>query len=152
EYLYWIGPKMGVTSAALGILVNSWKGDKDKALRLFGKPKLYTEFLGFKASSSIDSSDGIAKSLFHLSNMSDVGFEMNRIDVDEWVNTIVNSNDLDVIELLFYGGEEMGIIFTSPNMYQNDSDLILLGKVTSTKLVKYDGELIKNIGWSHFDK
>ena len=46
--------------------------------------------------------------------MSDVGFEINHIKVNKWTEEIADINGIDIMDLIFYGGEELGILFTWP--------------------------------------
>ncbi|OLS28546.1 MAG: Thiamine-monophosphate kinase [Candidatus Heimdallarchaeota archaeon LC_2] len=151
EFIYWIGPSMGMMSSALGILTNNWRGDSSKAIKIYGIPKLYVDFLQYDASSAIDCSDGVASSLYHLSIMSDVGFEINLINVNKWTEEIADINGIDIMDLIFYGGEELGILFTSHLVYEESKDLILLGKVVERKEVRYLNKIIDNKGWQHFN-
>ena len=83
--------------------------------------------------------------------MSNVGFEINKINVDSWTKEIADNNGINLEDLIFYGGEELGIIFTSHHEYEESNDLLLLGKVIEKNEVKYLNKLIKNKGWQHFN-
>ncbi len=150
DYVYWLGPKLGELSVALGILTNNLKGDHSKAMEIYGTPKLYNKFLNYQATSAIDCSDGLASSLYQISIMSNVGFEINKISVNNWVQEIAEVNGINVTDLIFYGGEELGILFTSAHEYEETKDLIRLGKVTDRNEVKYNNQIIENKGWQHF--
>lgn len=150
DNVYWFGPKLGTLSVALGILTNNLKGDHSKAMEIYGTPKLYNEFLNYQATSAIDCSDGLASSLYQLSIMSKVGFAINKIKVDKWVEESANLNETNVIDHVFYGGEELGILFTSPNQYEETNGLILLGDVIDGNEVRFVRLLIENKGWQHF--
>ena len=151
DYVYWLGPDLGETSAALGILVNQWIGDKDKALQIYAKPVLFLDFLGTKAASAIDCSDGLAKSLYFICEMSKVGMEIDEIYCDDWINSIAKDNDIDIVELIFHGGEELGILFTYGGNIDPTQNLRRIGKVVPGELVKYKGKQIDNRGWDHFN-
>lgn len=152
DYVYWLGPNFGETSAALGILIKQWIGDKNKSLRIYGRPVLFLDFLGIKASSAIDCSDGLAKSLYLICEMSKVGMEIDEIERNDWVNTIAKDNDINTMDLVFHGGEELGIIFTSIVEIEPTKNLRRIGKVVSGNIVKYKGKKVENRGWDHFNK
>lgn len=151
DYVYWLGPDFGETSAALGILIRKWIGDKNKALRIYGRPVLFLDFLGTNASSAIDCSDGLAKSLYLICEMSKVGIEIDEIKCNSWVNSIATNNDINTMDLVFHGGEELGIIFTSTDYLDSTKNLQRIGKVVSGDVVKYRGINIENRGWDHFN-
>ncbi|MCE7733312.1 MAG: thiamine-monophosphate kinase [Candidatus Heimdallarchaeota archaeon] len=151
DNVYWLGPDFGETSAALGILVNSWKGDKSMALRIYGRPVMFLDFIGTKASSAIDCSDGLAKSLYFICEMSNVGIEIDSIDCNAWVNSVAKDNKIDLLDLIFHGGEELGIIFTSASNFDSTKNFRRIGKVVSGEVVTYMGKKIDNRGWEHFN-
>lgn len=62
--------------------------------------------------SSMDSSDGLARSLHTLANQSSVGFEVDRLPVGDGVAAFAESNGLDVERLVLEGGEEYLIVGT----------------------------------------
>lgn len=69
--------------------------------------------------SSIDSSDGLAWSLYELSKSSNVGFQINKIPIHREVRKFAIKNNLDPIELAFYGGEEYELVVTQkPALYK----------------------------------
>ncbi|WP_455281031.1 thiamine-phosphate kinase [[Eubacterium] cellulosolvens] len=85
--------------------------------------------------SSIDSSDGLAWSLYELSISSNVGFQINRIPIHREVREFAIKNDLDLIDLAFYGGEEYELVITQkPTLYKKTKKkirtLIPIGHVT----------------------
>ena len=57
-------------------------------------------------SASIDSSDGLAWSLYEIGKMSNVGFTVNSVPVADEVRRFAEFNHLDPFELALYGGEE----------------------------------------------
>ena len=62
--------------------------------------------------SSIDSSDGLAWSLYELSKASNVGFIIRNLPVPEEVARFAKDNNLDPFDLIFYGGEEFELVVT----------------------------------------
>lgn len=61
---------------------------------------------------SMDSSDGLARTLYTLSRMSGVGIEINALPVGEGVEAFARTNGLSVKDLVFGGGEEYLIVGT----------------------------------------
>lgn len=152
DNVYWLGPDLGETSAALGILVNNWNGDNNIALQIYGKPKLFFDFLGMQASSAIDCSDGLAKSLYFICEMSKVGINLDELESNEWVKSIAANNEIDILDLILYGGEELGIIFTSSSKIDLGKNLKRIGKIVQGEDVTFQGKNIENRGWDHFSR
>ncbi len=113
--------------------------------------------------SSIDSSDGLAWSLHELSRMSGVGFLIDRIPVAEAAQRFAESCDLDVLELVLYGGEEYELVVTvKPDSWVEaemalekvGGKLLQIGRVTHEKQISIerDGKRrpIEARGWEHF--
>jgi thiamine-monophosphate kinase len=65
-------------------------------------------------SSSIDSSDGLATSLYELAGQSGVDIGVESVPAAEGVEKFAQENGLDTQELVFYGGEEYEIVATIP--------------------------------------
>ncbi|MBS7250664.1 MAG: thiamine-phosphate kinase [Candidatus Freyarchaeota archaeon] len=70
-------------------------------------------------SSSIDSSDGLAWSLYEISQMSGVGFIIDSIPVPKEVQMFANEHGLNYFDLALYGGEEFELIVTIPSVKWN---------------------------------
>ncbi len=62
--------------------------------------------------SSIDSSDGLAWSLYELSKMSNVGFALRTIPIAPEVKRFAKIHKIDASSLALYGGEEYEIVVT----------------------------------------
>lgn len=153
ETLYWLGIPLGTTTAAIGILTKDWIGDKDEALKIMSNPKLSMNFLKVHASSAIDCSDGLARSLHLLSESSEVGFQLDTIDSSSsWVNKVAKDNNITVEELAMYGGEELSVIFTMPIDKSPPTGSIRLGVSTKEPIIRIDDRTIPNKGWTHFNK
>ncbi len=112
---------------------------------------------------SIDSSDGLAWSLHEIGKMSDVGFTVNSVPVAEEVRRFAEFNNLDLLELALYGGEEYELLVTiKPKEWTKAETalatvggvLLPIGKVTKEKeiILNIDGNkrLIEARGWEHF--
>jgi len=113
------------------------------------------------ASSSIDSSDGLAISLNEISRLSNVAIVLEKIPIADVVNDYARINNLDPLEMALYCGEEYEIIFTTGlperEVYSIFKRLglkrpIKIGSVTRGVGVYYDGKRIPRKGWEHFKK
>jgi len=116
--------------------------------------------------SSIDSSDGLAWSLYELSKASSVGFIIRNLPVPEEVAKFAKGNNLDPFDLIFYGGEEFELVVTvKPSMWDKavkavekvGGTLIKIGEVTKEKkIVLIDEEgterKIEPRGYEHFTR
>jgi thiamine-monophosphate kinase len=163
--------QFGKTAAGLKILINEInvlpKLRKPLVSSVcFPKARLQ-EGLALRASksvtSSIDSSDGLAWSLFELSRSNKLGFLINKIPIADEVREFAESNGLDPFELAFYGGEEYELVITlkseslektQKNLEKNGSKLIPIGKVIKEQkmfaIINGKKEIIESRGWEHF--
>jgi len=107
---------------------------------------------------SIDSSDGLAWSLYEISRASHVGFLIDKLPVAEEAQQLSKMHKLDPIELSLYGGEEYELVVTVKPMLWNKArkkaSLIRIGRVTKEKtLILKVGKKafpIEARGWEHF--
>ena len=112
---------------------------------------------------SIDSSDGLAWSLYELSDASNVGFTIDNIPITPEVYEFAENCDLDPLELGLYGGEEYELIVTvKPELWEDArravenlrTPLTSIGRVTEEKKLelKTEGRTrpIERKGWEHF--
>ncbi|MFX1511011.1 MAG: thiamine-phosphate kinase [Promethearchaeota archaeon] len=67
-----------------------------------------------EVNASIDSSDGLAKSLWELANQSKKRIIITELPVDKSVMDYASKNDLNLMDLVFYGGEEYELVFCMP--------------------------------------
>lgn len=115
------------------------------------------------ASSSIDSSDGLAISLHELRKRSNVGFNIEKLPISYEAKLFAELHGLNAEELALYGGEEYELLYTiKPDLWVKAKNviaevgghLIPIGKVTSDKRVIYRREdtafEIPYRGWEHF--
>jgi thiamine-monophosphate kinase len=110
----------GQTAAGLKIILNNAMAKKQVRSRylesvLLPKPRLkfgisIRKFL----SSSIDSSDGLAYSLYRLATRSRVDFNVDRIPAAPGIDDFAFQNRIPINDLIFYGGEEFEIVGTIP--------------------------------------
>jgi thiamine-monophosphate kinase len=112
-------------------------------------------------SSSIDSSDGLAASLYELAAQSRVDIE---VDYDlvkaQGVEEFAGANGLDPRELVFHGGEEYEIVATVPQASLQRAraaakraglDFIAIGRVKKGAGRVFAGSsLLENRGYLHF--
>jgi thiamine-monophosphate kinase len=112
--------EFGYPSSGLKILINDAKSNrkfrKDAILSVM-EPKPQQRFgisLAKYFSSSIDSSDGLAISLYELARQSKVNLLIDNVPLANGIKGFAKNNDLDVNDLVFYGGEEYEIVATIP--------------------------------------
>ncbi|MDR0797935.1 MAG: thiamine-phosphate kinase, partial [Nitrososphaerota archaeon] len=115
-------------------------------------------------SSSMDSSDGLAWSLYELMNMSNVGFTVEVVPVAEETVEFAEQNGLTAESLALYGGEEYELVLTvDPQKWTTakktveavGGNLTAIGKATVEKqvnLLMKNGKkrLIEPRGYEHF--
>jgi thiamine-monophosphate kinase len=112
---------------------------------------------------SIDSSDGLAWSLYEIARASRVGFLIDKLPTAEKARAFAEENKLDPAELTLYGGEEYELVLTiEPRRWQEarraaarvDCNLVPIGKATAEKhiLLTVEGRTsrIKAKGYEHF--
>ncbi|MCD6036334.1 MAG: thiL [Nitrososphaeraceae archaeon] len=95
---------------------------KKNAILSVVKPKPQQKFgiaLAKYFSSSIDSSDGLATSLYELARQSKVNILIENIPLAKGVVDFAQNNHLDAKELIFHGGEEYEIVATIPKSKLN---------------------------------
>lgn len=116
--------RFGFQSAGLKMLLGAVKTTsrfRDKAVKTVLNPKALLE-LGLAMSkyltSCIDSSDGLAISLYHLAESSRVNLELVRVPIAPGVRKFAEINSLDAEELALYGGEEYELVFTFEKKYE----------------------------------
>jgi thiamine-monophosphate kinase len=115
------------------------------------------------ATASIDSSDGLAWSLYELSVASNVGFLIVNLPVASETKQFARIHRFDPAELSLYGGEEYELLVTiKPRLWDKakkaiehvEGSLIKIGVVTKEKkiLLKAEGKnvSIEARGWEHF--
>lgn len=111
-------------------------------------------------SSAIDSSDGLAMSLYELASQSGVDIVIENAPAAEGVEKFAHENDLDPHELIFHGGEEYEVVATIPKSKLKQAtsaagkaglDLHVIGKVRKgTGDVFVGKKLLENRGYVHF--
>jgi thiamine-monophosphate kinase len=163
--------QFGNTSSGLKLLINGFKAARDIRKRLTTAVYMPRARLreglelaqSQSVSASIDSSDGLAWSLCEIMKESNVGFMIDRIPASEETQKFAEMNNLDPLDLVFYGGEEYELVVTiRPNSWKKAESavqktggrLIRIGRVTSGKeiIVAAEGrkKRIEPKGYEHF--
>lgn len=110
----------GLPPAGLAILIRNAKSAgafRKLAVQSVMEPVPRQQFgmtLGKFFSSSIDSSDGLAISLYELAASSGVDIVVQSIPSARGLEEFAKENNLDMQELIFHGGEEFQIVATIP--------------------------------------
>ncbi|HEX2170327.1 MAG TPA: thiamine-phosphate kinase, partial [Nitrososphaera sp.] len=112
-------------------------------------------------SSSIDSSDGLAASLYELASKAvDVDITIHSIPIASGLDKFAQDNTLDLDELVFYGGEEYEIVATISGTKIRQAEaaarkagvkLYVIGRVQrGSGQVFVQSRLLENRGYTHF--
>jgi len=175
------GAKPGDIVAVTGLFGKTSSGLKILLEHFFAPPKLRTKLVRAvympkarlreglalaqtgAATSSIDSSDGLAWSLHEISRASNVGFVIDNLPVAPQAEQFAEIHHLDLKELSLYGGEEYELLVTiKARLWEKakkavehvGASLIKIGVVTKEKklLLETEGKtvLIDARGWEHF--
>jgi thiamine-monophosphate kinase len=166
-----VSGSFGKTAAGLRILLHDLKARADV------RGKLVESVLAPKAklkeglalsrtravTASTDSSDGLAWSLHEIARSSKVGFLIDTVPASREVIEFAKMNDLDPLELTFYGGEEYELVVTvKPKLFEKakkaveqvGGELLLIGRVTADEqvLLRIRGKtrVIEPRGYEHF--
>ncbi|MGY5149459.1 MAG: thiamine-phosphate kinase [Candidatus Nitrosopumilus sp. bin_68KS] len=168
DIIFVTGP-FGYTKIGLDLLLGKRKEKGkfvEKSIKSVTNPKPKVSF-GLKNkkyfSSSMDSSDGLSTTLNEMSKQSKKKFVINNIPVRNDVEKYVKSHKLDLISMVFHGGEEYEFVFTVPPKYKEiikknasrlKTPIIEIGQVESGNgvFVKEEENYIKirDSGWKHF--
>jgi thiamine-monophosphate kinase len=136
---------------------------RKKAIESVLEPKPRQKFgtaLAKYFSSSIDSSDGLAISLYELASQSGVDIVVENVPAAEGVDKFAQENGLDARELVFHGGEEYEIVVTIPKAKLRQAMsaakkagvvLHVIGRVQKGAGDVFVGKkLLENRGYVHF--
>ena len=111
------------------------------------------------ATACIDSSDGLARSLYELAEASHVGIRLHNLPIPEPVRKFAELNSLNSEQLILYGGEEYELVFTIlakktekvESLFQKlGSKITQIGEVIRERKILYDDEKLDPIGYEHF--
>ena len=158
----------GYSASGLKILTKKTKTNKNfrnKAIRavLMPKPRLeFGELLARYATSSMDSSDGLALTLHELSKQSKKRFIVNELPATRAIKEFAKRNRYSFNELVLHGGEEYEIVATIPKRHlskvkslarRTRCKLFVLGTVEKGSGVfmveKGKKNKIEKRGWEH---
>src|SRR5487761_175117 len=161
-----VSGRFGLQRAGLRMLLGNVKTSssfRNKALRTVLNPKAQLN-LGLAISkyltSCIDSSDGLAISLYHLAESSRVNLEMERIPIARGVRKFADMNALDAGDLALFGGEEYELVFTFEKKYErrlSRMGAVVIGSVVSKlkgeqePVVFHGSKTLPRRGWLHND-
>jgi len=111
----------------------------------------------------MDSSDGLAVSLYDLARSIGAGFRVTELPVAPAAARFAERHDLDAADLVLYGGEEYELVFTFRPVDEGNirealagvgCSLLVIGEVTGAKDIDLavDGAVkpIWRSGWDHF--
>jgi len=168
-----VSGEFGYTSSGLKILTKNAKayGEfKKNAISSVMKPKPAQKFglsLAKYFSASMDSSDGLAMSLYELARQSVVNILIDNIPSAKGVYQFARDNHLDYKRLIFCGGEEYEIVGTiAPSRLKTAKSTVRRSKLNLFiigKVVKGEGKVfladmktgkrvqLEEMGYIHFD-
>ena len=141
----------------MGLIKNIDKTVSKAALKRFCMPdpdlKKYRELFNKQVNASIDSSDGLARSLWLLSEASNLKIKLSNIPIHPLINKLSLPLDFK-IDLALYSGEEYIGVFSISKKYLSYAKklgFIPIGKVFEKGVGVYDlkGNIIENRGWIH---
>lgn len=108
---------------------------------------------------SIDSSDGLAWSLYEIARASSVGIELDDLPISSAAASYARLTGLDPVDLALYGGEEFELVVSLKRNSARRAlnavrSLRVVGRVTrdtGTVTLSQDGKrtFVKPIGWEH---
>jgi thiamine-monophosphate kinase len=159
-----VSGEFGLQRAGLDILLKGARagpGFKRSAINSLMNPRARLSLgLGLAPyiSSSTDSSDGLAISLYHLAEASNLNFELSRIPICNGVEEFAAQNGLKAEELALFGGEEYELVFTFNRKYERKLSKMgarIIGRVlskvpkSSRPSVTFESRTVERRGWIH---
>jgi len=163
-----VSGKFGLPPAGLAILMRNAKAEgafRKQAAESVLMPAPRQRFgmaLAKYFSSSIDSSDGLAISLYELASQSKVNIAIDNTPVADGIDNFAQQNGLDAHELVFHGGEEYEVVATIPKAKLKQAKaaakksklvLLVIGRVRRGSGDVFAGKkLLENRGYTHFGK
>ena len=162
--------RFGAQAAGLHALLNNLRGETvaEKVIKKFLRPKARVhEGIALARSgaltASMDSSDGLSETLYTLMDLNGYGFRIDNPPIDEDARRYSERFDVNLFDLVFYGGEEYELVITiKPKMLEDalksvksvGGRLIPIGRVVEEKMieVKWFGEylVVERKGYEHF--
>ena len=103
----------------------------------------------WEVTSAIDSSDGLARSLWQLSEGTNIGIEIENSPAPDIILKLCDKLSIDPNVVVFHSGDEYELVFTIPERMRNqlDSSIIEIGKVIDGRGVQFEGRELPNRGW-----
>ena len=111
------------------------------------------------STASMDSSDGLAWSLYEIARASSVGIELEELPISKAAVDYARLSGLDPVDLALYGGEEFELVVSlkknaAKRTLNAVKSLHVIGRVTSEAgmvTLSREGKrtLVKPIGWEH---
>lgn len=164
-----VGGRFGLPPAGLKLLADAARAtDKFRSAAVSSalqpRPNLHAGLALSKfLTSSMDSSDGLARSLHVLARDSGVGFELDSLPVAEGVREFAAGNGVSFESLVLFGGEEYVIVGTVGRdslsgarkaAARAGTELLAIGKATSSRGVvvlrsRKGKTVIPDKGWTH---
>jgi thiamine-monophosphate kinase len=154
----------GLQSSGLSLLLRKMKSKSPifarKAKRSILEPQAKLK-LGLSVSkyltSSIDSSDGLALSLYYLAESSRVSIALDNVPIARGVARFASENNLEPKDLVFFGGEEYELVMTFNPKHERilkRYGIITIGKVLESgenekPSVFLKSQKIERRGWLH---
>ncbi len=160
----WVTGPFGYSGAAFHYLLN--EGDATPKLKEIIRKTIEKELtvkdgtiIKNIATSSMDSSDGLAITLNTLSEINNIRIDIDYLPIPDCVKEYAKENGLNPEELALYAGEEFEVVFTSnkpddeiiQRFKENNLPVpIKIGKTKEGKGVYYKGVKVEARGWEHF--
>ncbi len=164
DYVY-VSGEFGLPSAGLKIMQDGLKAKasfKERATRSVlmpnVKPRL-ASILKTNATASIDSSDGLALSLYQMAEASDVSIHLRKVPIADGLEDFAKANNLRADELALYGGEEYEMVSCISRKKAKKFEqacskagnpVIRMGIVRKGEGVYLEGKMLERRGWIHF--
>jgi len=159
----------GQTTAGLRILIDGAKAEPRFRKAALSSVYMPSPRLGVGIalsgclSSSMDSSDGLAISLYDICEMSGVGMKLTHLPLAEGLEEFASRNSSSAEELALYGGEEYEIVGTVEKARIGEArskarvsgcELLVIGETVPKRTLKGvafpDGRKVLRKGWVHF--
>lgn len=152
----------GHAAAGLHLMLASRAG-RARYAKAFARPRPGIEFgvrAGRYLSSSMDSSDGLARTLNEMARQGRRRFQITNMPQDRGLEWVAGDLGISASEMILYGGEEYEMVFTVPQSRirrvtgiaeRCGTKLTHIGVVEGGSGVFLpDGSKVEDRGWSHF--
>lgn len=164
--------EFGSQAAGLHALLSGRRGDpiSEKVVERFSRPVARVRE-GVElaktgaASSAIDSSDGLARSLYELSRLNDVGFQVDNPPISREAEEYARRHGVNLLDLVFYGGEEYELVLTiKPGLIEvarqaverAGGRLLIIGRALEERVIRVrwmeNWITLEDRGYQHFTR